>query len=164
MRTNSKSSLHLAMAAVCAFALSLAFLPHDAAAAIASAKKKAAFEDVMQDLQDAIINKGFVIDYIGNVDDMLKRTGGAVGGESPYIAAKYLHFCSAQLTHGAVEADPLNLAVCPYVVFVYEAKADPGTVVVGYRDFPEGSNDASKSAIAAIVKLLDGIVAETTSQ
>lgn len=164
MRTNWSGGWRVALAAVCACALSLTYPLGDAAAGITSKTKNGAYEDVMQDLQDAIINKGFVIDYIGNVDDMLKRTGGTVGSESPYLAAKYLHFCSAQLTHAAVEADPLNLAVCPYVVFVYEAKAQPGTIVVGYRDMPNGANEASTSAIDEIEKLLDEVIAEATSE
>ncbi len=160
MKHELKGVLRLALAAVCAMAVSLAVPLHDAEAGITSTKKKAAFEDVVQDLQDAIINKGLVIDYIGNVDDMLQRTGSAVGGETPFLAAKYMHFCSAQLTHTAVQADPMNVAVCPYVVFAYEAKAEPGTVVVGYRDMPNGANDASTAAIDEIEKLLDEVIAE----
>ncbi len=40
---------------------------------------EADFEDVLTDLQDTIINKGLVIDYVGNVDNMLERTAKAVG-------------------------------------------------------------------------------------
>ena len=128
--------------------------------------KKGAFEDVFQDLKDVIINRGLVIDYVGHIDTMLKRTAKAAGSvtdsgqASPYVNAKYLHFCSAKLTHNAVSANPFNLAICPYVVFIFEAQAEPGKVVVGYRRPLPGPSKRSREAFAAIEKLLDGIVKE----
>ena len=101
--------------------------------------KKGAFEDVLQDLKDVIINRGLVIDYVGNVNSMLERTAKAAGSvtetgkPTPYVDAKYLQFCSAKLTHAAVSANPFNLAICPYVIFIFEAQSDPGKVVIGYR-------------------------------
>lgn len=38
---------------------------------------EATFESVLQDLQDAVVNRGLVIDYIGHVDTMLERTADA---------------------------------------------------------------------------------------
>lgn len=118
------------------------------------------FETTLQDLKDAVINRGYVIDYTGNIDTMLDRTGDATGNESPMKHAKYIHFCSAALTHGMVAADPANMAACPYVLFVYETKKDPGKVVVGYRKPPEGDGDASEKAIEKVEKLLEEIVKE----
>ena len=76
-------------------------------------------------LENAIVNRGLVIDATGHVGAMLKRTAKATGGNSPYISARYLGFCSAKLSAEAIAVDPDNLAICPYVMFVYELKIPP---------------------------------------
>ena len=118
------------------------------------------FEDAAADLQDAVINRGLVIDYTGFIGDMLARTGEAVGAKSPYMNAQYLHFCSAKHTHAAVAADVKNLAICPYVVFVYEVAEEGKPVQVGYRRPVGVDNPASKAALADIETLLKEIVEE----
>lgn len=123
-----------------------------------------AFDDVMFDLENAIINQGLVIDYIGKVGDMLSRTADAVESQSPYADARYIQFCSAPLTHQAVEIDPRNLSICPYVVFGYELSDQPGVTHVGFRN-PQSAGDepAAAEAMQAIVDLLQSIVDEATS-
>lgn len=124
--------------------------------------KKAKFEDVKQDLTDAIVNKGLKIDYNGKIGDMLERTGADVGSSKPiYKGAEFVTFCSAKLSRAMMEADPLNIASCPYVMFVYESVAKPGEVVVGYRQTIARGSSASKKALAEIDKLLDAIAKET---
>ena len=131
---------------------------------------KGNFEDVFADLKDAVINRGLVIDYTGHIDTMLERTSQAAGSvtetgsKSPFVHAKYIHFCSAKLTHQAVSANPYNLAICPYVIFIFEARAEPGKVIVGYRRPIPGPSKYSKTALAKIEKLLDGIAKEATSE
>lgn len=131
---------------------------------------KAAFDEVFQDLKDAIINRGFVIDFTGHVDTMLERTSGVAGSvtksgeKSPYLHAKYVQFCSAKLTHESVSANPYNLAICPYVVFIFESRAKPGTIVVGYRKPQAGPSKLSRAAFAKITKLLADIATEATSR
>ena len=112
------------------------------------------------DLSDVIVNRGLVVDYTGHVGKMLERTSGATGGKSPYLGARYLQFCSAKLSQAAMQADPDNLAICPYVVFAYELKSEPGTARVGYRRPIAGQSRASREAIAAVEKLLDDIIGE----
>ncbi len=129
-----------------------------------SYRVEADFEDVFFDMQDAIIAHGLVVDYIGNVDDMLARTSETVGRDSPYLNAKYLLFCSAALTHEAVEADPANLAVCPYVVFAYETKDNPGVIVTGYRIPALGTAPGTEAAFAKVRALMDDIVREAAGQ
>ena len=97
------------------------------------------FEDVFFDLQDAIINLGLVVERTGDIGAMLKRTSKAVAGtdgeNSPtYSNAKYLLFCSAQLTTKATAADPKNLSICPFIVYAYETKLNPGQTTIGYRN------------------------------
>ena len=118
----------------------------------------ASFEDTMAALNDAVINRGLVIDYTGQVGEMLARTADAVDMETPYLNANYLHFCSAKYTHGVVAANPENIAVCPYIVFAYELKAEPGSIHVGYRK-PIGA-PGSESALGEVDSLLREIVNE----
>lgn len=92
---------------------------------------KSDFEAALFDLENAIVNRGLAIDRAGHVDEMLERTSKATGGNSPYIGAWYLSFCSAKLSQAAMEADPDNLAICPWVMFVYELKSEPGKARIG---------------------------------
>ncbi len=120
--------------------------------------KKASFDDVRFELNNAIVGRGLAIDFNGQVSKMLERTGADVGSTKPiYKKAEYFTFCSAKLSRQAMEADGANISVCPYVVFIYEKAAAPGTVHVGYRKAPLAGSAASKKALGEINKLLDGI-------
>ena len=107
-----------------------------------------AFADVMADLEDAVINRGYVIDYHGHIGEMLKRTAADVGAAKPlYRNAEFLQFCSAVVSRGAMEADIANIAYCPYVLFAYEAEAAPGVVKVGFRQLPAGDGRDTVNAL-----------------
>jgi hypothetical protein len=126
---------------------------------------EASFVSVLQDLQDAIVNRGLVIDYVGHVDTMLDRTAEASGiKETPYLNARYMQFCSSVLTHEASAADPSNLSMCPYLVFAYEARNAPGKVVLGYRAPDVRNDDASKAVGAKVEALLKEIIDEAAAQ
>ena len=56
--------------------------------------------------------------------------------------------------------DAANIAFCPYVIFIYEAVAKPGEVVVGYRAPMPRGDDRSKAALAEIDALLAAIIKE----
>ena len=125
---------------------------------------QAEFVDVFADLQDAVINKGLVIDYVGNVDNMLNRTSSTAGSvtsdgeKSPYLNAKYMQFCSSKLTHKAVSADPHNLAICPYIVYMFETRAKPGNITIGYRPPIFGPSKRSRKIKAEVLEFLESIV------
>ncbi len=122
-----------------------------------------AFEDVAEYVADAIVNRGLAIDYRGYIGRMLRRTGKDVGAAKPvYRDAQFFQFCSAVFSRRTMEADPRNIAYCPYVVFVYELAAKPGTVHVGYRRPAAAGSAASRKALAAVEKLLGAIVREAT--
>lgn len=119
----------------------------------------APFEDVAADLQDAIVNRGYVVDYRGLIGDMLKRTAGDVGGTTElYANAEFFQFCSAVVSREAMEADLGNIAYCPYVLFAYEPAGEPGSITVGFRRLPEGDG---RDAVNA---LLEEIAAEAAGQ
>lgn len=107
-----------------------------------------AFADVAQAAQDAIINRGYKIDYHGMIGEMLKRTAGDVGAtKALYKDAEFFTFCSAVLSRQVMEADAGDIAYCPYVVFVYEKAETPGTVTVGFRHLPAGGERDKVNAL-----------------
>lgn len=150
----------------CAAALAALLLPAAAFAQPAGVTVhavEAPFDDVRQAAADAIINQGFVIDYEARIGDMLNRTAGDVGAaKTVFDKADALQFCSATLSRKAMEADPANIAYCPYVIFVYDLAGDDAKTYVGFRHLDEASakSPESKAALAEINKLLDTIVKE----
>jgi hypothetical protein len=121
--------------------------------------KKGSYEDVKFELNDAIIRRGLAIDYTGQINQMLERTGADVGStKHVYANAEFFMFCSAKLSRAMIEADPANLGYCPYVIFLYETADKPGDIVIGYRRALPRGDTASQKALAAIDALLDGIV------
>ncbi len=162
MKSKTVSKI-LALAAG-ALALSAAMVAPAAADDMRLFEKKGAYADVKSDLANAIVNRGLVNDYTGNIGGMLERTGADVGSTKPiYKAAEYMTFCSAKFSRAMMEADPTNMGFCPFVVFVYEPAATPGTVVVGYRAPASAKgNDATKKVLGEIDKLLESIAKEST--
>lgn len=121
--------------------------------------KAGKFEDVFEDAKLAIEAKGLVVDYVSHVNAMLERTGKDVGSAKKlYADARALVFCSAQLSRKTMEADPANVAQCPYSITVYATAQQPGTVHVAYRrPLRSGGSAASRAALKDVEALLDGI-------
>jgi uncharacterized protein (DUF302 family) len=71
-----------------------------------------------------------------------------------YDNADIFMFCSATLSRKVMEADPANIAYCPYGVFVTDKD---GKVQVGYRNQPEG-------VMQDVQALLDDIAREAAGQ
>jgi uncharacterized protein (DUF302 family) len=113
------------------------------------------FEDATFAVEAAIVGKGLVIDYRSHVGEMLNRTGADVGSEVKlFDNADVFLFCSAVVSRKVMEADPMNIAHCPYGVFVTDRE---GQVSVGYRQMPEGP-------MQEVQALLDEIAREATGQ
>ena len=121
--------------------------------------KKAKFEDVRDDLKTAIEGKGLVIDYQSFINKMIERTGADVGSTRKiYTDAQSFVFCSAALSRRTMEADPANVAMCPYAITVYATAQAPDRVVVAYRrPWRPDASAASKKALKEVETLLDGI-------
>jgi len=118
------------------------------------------FDNVSVDVESAIANRGFVIDFHSNIGEMLDRTAKDVGSMSAvYKRAETWQFCSSILSRKMVEVNPVNIAYCPYIVFAYETTDNPGMVVVGYKK--HGSEDnASNAILNEIDEHLESIVNE----
>ena len=64
--------------------------------------KKAKYDDVKFELNNAIVGRGLTIDFNGQVSKMLDRTGADVGStKAIYKQAEYVSFCSAKLSRQA---------------------------------------------------------------
>jgi uncharacterized protein (DUF302 family) len=113
------------------------------------------FDDATFSVESAIIGKGLVIDYVSHTGDMLNRTAGDVGSDVKiFEAADVFLFCSAVVSRKVMEADPMNIAHCPYGIFVADRA---GEVTIGYRNYPEGP-------MQEVQALLDEIVQEALGQ
>jgi uncharacterized protein (DUF302 family) len=118
-------------------------------------RPSASFADVATGIENAIVNRGFKVDYHGFIGDMLKRTASDVeAGKALYKDAEFFTFCSAVVSRKVMEADIGDIAYCPYVVFAYEAGGDTrGKVTVGFRMLPEGGErDAVNALLTDIIK------------
>ena len=108
------------------------------------------FGDAAFAVESAILDRGLVIDLTSHVGDMLNRTGADVGSDVKlFEAADIFLFCSATLSREVMEADPMNIAHCPYGVFVAERD---GEVMVGYRTYPEGEMQKVQAFLDEIVQ------------
>ena len=107
------------------------------------------FNDATFAVESAIVGKGLVIDYVSHTGEMLNRTGADVGSEAElFKEADIFLFCSAVVSREVMEADPMNIAHCPYGIFVAE-NADG--VMIGYRQYPEGEMQKVQALLAEIV-------------
>jgi hypothetical protein len=124
------------------------------------------FETVFHDLQDAVINRGLSIVYLGHIDKMLDRTAAAAvgGAASPYLHARYFQFCSASLTHQSLRADPRNIAMCPFLLFAYETVREPGKISIGYRAPDLAPGEASDAVGVKVHAYLAEIIQQVADE
>lgn len=136
-------------------ALILAFIALAAPAAAEPAITQTvedSFDNVAFALESAIVGRGLVVDHLSHVGEMLERTKEDVGSTvTVFTQADVFSFCSAAVSRQVMEADPANIQYCPYGIFLYETPDAPGTVTVGYRDYPEGDMQAVEDMLADIV-------------
>ncbi len=108
------------------------------------------FDEATFAVENAIINQGLVVDYVSHVGEMLNRTGKDVGSDREvFAAADVFIFCSALLSRKVMEEDPLNIAFCPYGIFVIDQE---GVVTIGFRDLPSGPMQAVEDLLHKIAK------------
>jgi len=128
-------------------------------------KTKAKFEDVKDELVDAVNKRGLVIDTTLHIGAMLDRTAKDVGAtKQVYTRAEAILFCSAVLSRRMMEADAANIVFCPYVIAIYTLASDPATVYVAYRRPQQVGSPQSRAALKAVDDLLSGIVKEAVKQ
>lgn len=108
------------------------------------------FDDATFAVESVIVGKGLVIDYVSHVGEMLNRTGADVGSDvALFNEADVFLFCSAVTSRKVMEVDPMNIAHCPYGIFVAD---QGGEVVIGYRHYPDGAMQEVQSLLDDIAK------------
>jgi len=108
------------------------------------------FEDATFAVESAIVGRGLVIDYVSHVGEMLARTGADVGSDTKlFDAADVFLFCSAVVSRKVMEADAMNIAHCPYGIFVTDQDGD---VKIGHRTYPDGPMQEVQTLLDAIVQ------------
>lgn len=107
------------------------------------------FDDAAFAVESAIVGKGLVIDYVSHTGEMLNRTGADVGSDVElFKEADIFIFCSAVVSREVMEVDPMNIAHCPYGIFVAE---NTDGVMIGYREYPMGEMQKVQALLADIV-------------
>ncbi len=143
--------MHRAIAAIA----TMMFGTFAVAEGVTSYKTNDSFEDATFAVETAIVGQGLVVDYVSHVGEMLNRTGADVGSDVQlFEAADVFVFCSAVTSRSVMEADPTNIAYCPYGIFVADTGED---VLIGFRNYPEGP-------MQEVQLLLDGIAKEAAGQ
>jgi uncharacterized protein (DUF302 family) len=110
------------------------------------------YDDVTFGLESAITDRGFVVDHISHVGAMLERTRADVGSDVVlFQQADVYSFCSAKLSRQVMEANPMNIAFCPYDIFVAQHPGEDH-VTVGFRSFPAGEMQVIQSLLTEIAQ------------
>ncbi|HED15801.1 MAG TPA: DUF302 domain-containing protein [Gammaproteobacteria bacterium] len=123
------------------------------------------FENIMDNIKDAIADRGIKINNISHIGHMLTRTAADVGGTKVvYKDAEAVEFCSSTVSRATMEADPHNISYCPYIIAVYVITEQPDTVYVSFRKPPLVGNQASRDALKIVGDLLQGIVNDALEQ
>lgn len=116
------------------------------------------FEDVIFGLENAILDRGLVIDSVSHVGDMLERTREDVGSDTTlYLNADVYSFCSAKVSRDVMEADPMNILYCPYDIFVMVQPDTPNQTTIGFRSFPDGAMQQVQSLLDSIARSAIGL-------
>ncbi|GHF32683.1 DUF302 domain-containing protein [Seohaeicola zhoushanensis] len=121
-------------------------------------KTEAAFDDVIFELENAITDAGLVVDWVSHVGEMLERTRQDVGSDKViFERADVYNFCSAIVSRNVMEADPMNIAFCPYGIFVAKVAGDETHTIVGYRSFPEGAMQEAAALVDGLARKAAGL-------
>lgn len=122
-------------------------------------KTEGDFEEIKEDIEIAITDRGLLVSGTLHISDMLNRTAKDLGYTQPvYEQAESVEFCSAYISHLIVSTHPANAVVCPFTIAVYVLDSEPDSIYLAYQK-PHLAGDADE-ATNEILELLDGIVRE----
>ncbi|MDD5241018.1 MAG: DUF302 domain-containing protein [Sulfuricella sp.] len=117
------------------------------------------FEDVRDNVADAIAMQGLVINNVSHMSEMLDRTGKDLGDTSQvFLRAEILEFCSASVSRESMKVDPHSIVFCPYGIAVYVLPAEPGKVYLSYRKPAAAGTPQARKALRSLEKLMHDIV------
>lgn len=138
---------------------SVAMEPVDVPSSVKVFSSKESFEDVVESIKMAIIERGLLVSGTLHVSDMLNRTASDLGYAKLYAKAESIEFCSALISHKMAQAAAENIAICPFTIAVYTTLADPQQVYVSYRapNLAGNGDEVAKD----IITLLEGIIEDS---
>jgi uncharacterized protein (DUF302 family) len=123
--------------------------------------RQGSYADVREAVEMAITGRGFVINNVSHIGEMLERTGKDLGsGKQVYLKAEALEFCSASVSRKMMEVDPDNIVFCPYIIAIYVLPQKPNEVRISYRRTQMVGSPASQQALTGVNELLSEIIKE----
>lgn len=126
---------------------------------VAVYKSSEAYDDVRENLEMAITDRGMLITSTLHISDMLERTAADTGLDKKlYEKAESLEFCSILMSYKMSLAHPANMATCPLTISIYQAAGDPAHTYVAYRRAKLLGDAAAVEK--ALDDMLDGIVSD----
>jgi hypothetical protein len=118
------------------------------------------FEYILDNVRNAIIERGINIANELHASGMLNRTAPDLGIETNvFLHAVTIEFCSATISHKLVAAHPGNMVLCPFTISIYVLSEDPDIVYIAYK--PPAASDESTEALKEVETLLREIVMES---
>lgn len=123
--------------------------------------KKGTYAEAREAVEMAITGRGFVINNVSHIGNMLARTGKDIGsGKTVFLEAEALEFCSATVSRNMMEADADNIVFCPYIISIYVLPEKPGEVRIAFRKAQLVGSAVSKKSLRAVNELLTEIIQE----
>lgn len=117
------------------------------------------YEYVVDDIKNAIAERGIKINNISHVGNMLARTGKDIGAtRQVFEHAEAIEFCSSTISRATMEADPHNIVFCPYIITVYALPGEKETTYVSYRRPTLVGTPESQDSLKAVEGLLEEII------
>jgi len=121
------------------------------------------FEDIRDNLRQAIEGKGINIAHTLPASDMLNRTGKDFGIEkNVFLQAETVEFCSARISHRLAQANHENILLCPFTISIYVLSDDPQHVYLSWRRPFAFSDTESQAAVQEMVELVETIIREAS--
>lgn len=125
---------------------------------------KGDFDDVWESLKFALNQRGMVISSVSHIQEMLDRTGKALGRTRKiYAKAKVMEFCSAVISRNMLERNPHFISFCPYQIMVYTLPDNEERVYLSYRRLIWNSNK-DRDVLEAVEKLLHDLVQDVVDE
>ncbi|ETX27105.1 DUF302 domain-containing protein [Roseivivax isoporae] len=126
--------------------------PPPAPAGVVSYQTPLPFDDVIFGLENALVGHGLDVSR----QSLVSVSGGGrtdlALADSVYQHAETYSFCSSILAQKMMENDPLNIAFCPYTIFVIVARGNPEVTTIGYRAMPEGPMKEAQALLDVIAR------------
>jgi len=118
------------------------------------------YDQVWEDLQNALSDRGLTVSSVSHVGDMLERTGRAITRQKKIFArARVMEFCSAILSRRMMESNPHYIAFCPFQIMVYSLPEDENRIYPAHRRLL-WQNDSGTQPLDAVENLLDALINE----